>query len=149
MAPRQCSIANALAVVGERWSLLALREVFFGVHRFDQIVRNTGASRDILTARLRKLVETGLLERRRYEDHPPRYEYLLTDAGRALHGVLLTLMEWGDRYVTEGEPPTVWRHSCGQELHPQTVCAHCGEPVRTQDVELVRRDEPSGATSGR
>ncbi|GAA5173414.1 helix-turn-helix domain-containing protein [Pseudonocardia eucalypti] len=134
---RECSIANALAVVGERWSLLALREVFFGVRRFDAIARNTGASRDILAARLRSLVEAGLLRRERYEEHPPRHEYVLTEAGRSLHTVLLTLMDWGDRYVTEGAPPTAWRHSCGAELHPRTVCDSCGEPVRLGDSTLV------------
>jgi DNA-binding HxlR family transcriptional regulator len=135
---RECSIANALAVVGERWSLLALREVFFGVRRFDQIARNTGASRDILTARLRKLVETGLLEKRQYEERPPRYEYVLTEQGQALHGVLLNLMAWGDRYVTEGPPPTVWKHECGEVLEPETVCARCGERVETGGMTAVR-----------
>jgi DNA-binding HxlR family transcriptional regulator len=112
--------------------------VFFGARRFDQIVRNTGASRDILTARLRKLVETGILEKRLYEEHPPRYEYVLTGAGHALNDVLLNLMAWGDEYVTQGPPPTVWRHSCGEELAPETVCAHCHEPVRETDMTLVR-----------
>ncbi|MEV4397480.1 helix-turn-helix domain-containing protein [Nonomuraea sp. NPDC049607] len=140
--PRQCSIANALAVVGERWSLLAMREIMLGVRRFDQIARNTGASRDILTARLRKLVEVGLLERVPYERHPPRHEYVLTDAGQALHTVLLALMDWGDRYVTEGEPPTVWRHSCGEPLEPLTVCASCREPVRPQELTVIRVDQP-------
>lgn len=134
---RDCSIANALEVVGERWSLLALREVFFGVHRFDQIVRNTGASRDILTTRLRKLVDAGVLERKQYEVHPPRYDYVLTDAGRALNSVLTSLMAWGDRYVTEGDPPTVWRHECGEVLVAQTVCTHCHQPLRTGSTELV------------
>ena len=138
MAARSCSIANALEVVGERWSLLALREVLLGNHRFDQIVQQTGASRDILTTRLRKLVEVGLLVRRQYELHPPRYEYLPTDAGKNLHTVLLTLMEWGDRHVTEGPPPTVLRHSCGEDLHPEVVCAHCHEPVELGDSRAVR-----------
>jgi DNA-binding HxlR family transcriptional regulator len=134
---RDCSIANALAVVGERWSLLALREVYFGVRRFDAIQRNTGASRDILAARLRTLVEAGVLEKVRYEEHPPRYEYVPTEAGKQLHTVLLTLMQWGDRFVTEGDPPTVWRHSCGADLSTRMVCEHCGEPVRYGDQELV------------
>ncbi|HWE92266.1 MAG TPA: helix-turn-helix domain-containing protein [Pseudonocardiaceae bacterium] len=138
--PRDCSIANALSVIGERWSLLALREIFFGVRRFDQIARNTGASRDILAARLRKLVDAGLLEKRQYEEHPPRHEYVLTESGRALHTVLITLMDWGDRYVTEGEPPTVWGHDCGAVLHPATVCAHCGKPIRTSDMHVIRLD---------
>lgn len=127
---RDCSVANALAVVGERWSLLALREVMFGVRRFDQIARNTGASRDILTARLRSLEAAGVLQRRQYETRPPRYEYVLTEAGRALHTVLLTLMQWGDRYVTEGDPPTVWEHECGAVLRAKLVCDHCGEEIR-------------------
>ncbi|MDT7610524.1 MAG: hypothetical protein QOC67_6254, partial [Pseudonocardiales bacterium] len=127
---RECSIADALAVIGERWSLLALREVFFGVRRFDQIQRNTGASRDILATRLRTLVGAGVLEKVQYEQHPPRYEYVLTDAGRDLQAVLTTVREWGERHVTEGEPPTVWRHSCGAELATRTVCVHCGEELR-------------------
>ncbi|CRK61402.1 Transcriptional regulator, HxlR family [Alloactinosynnema sp. L-07] len=140
MPPRACSIANALQVIGERWSLLALREIFFGVRRFDQIATNTGASRDILATRLRTLVEAGLLEKQRYNAHPPRYEYVLTDVGMALHTVLLTLMSWGDHHVTQGEPPTVWRHSCGAELTPRTVCASCGDEVHAPDLTLVRAD---------
>jgi DNA-binding HxlR family transcriptional regulator len=134
---RECSIANALAVIGERWSLLALREVFFGVRRFDQIQRNTGASRDILAARLRTLVEHGVLRKVQYEQHPPRYEYVLTEAGQDLQSVLQALMQWGDRHVTQGEPPTVWRHSCGAELATKSVCAHCDEELRPGSLTLV------------
>lgn len=135
---RDCSVANALSVIGERWSLLALREVMLGVRRFDQIARNTGASRDILTTRLRHLEAGGVLARRQYETRPPRYEYVLTEAGEALHTVLLSLMAWGDRFVTEGEPPTVWEHRCGAQLHPKLVCEHCGEEIRTDDITPVR-----------
>jgi DNA-binding HxlR family transcriptional regulator len=135
---RECSIANALAVVGERWSLLALREIMLGERRFDQIARNTGASRDILAARLRKLVDCGVLERCQYETHPPRYEYVPTEAGLALQPILLGLAQWGDCYVTDGPPPTVWEHDCGAELRPQTVCAHCGQPVRPGTARTVR-----------
>ena len=135
---RKCSRANALAVVGERWSLLALREVFLGVRKFDQIVQNTGASRDILAARLRKLVAAGVLEKQQYEVHPPRYEYVLTESGRALEPVLLSLMDWGDRYVTEGEPPTVWEHDCGAVLEPRMACAACGKPVESGQLQAIR-----------
>ncbi|MFC9999567.1 winged helix-turn-helix transcriptional regulator [Nocardia sp. NPDC127526] len=135
---RACSIANALEVVGERWSLLAVREIMLGVNRFDQIARNTGASRDILTTRLRKLEEVGLLERKPYQEHPPRYEYVLSESGQALHWVLLNLMNWGDRYVTEGAPPLVFEHDCGAVLEPVTVCAHCREPVRPTSLRQVR-----------
>jgi DNA-binding HxlR family transcriptional regulator len=134
MAPRSCSIANALEVVGERWSLLALREVFLGVTRFDQIAANTGASRDVLTVRLKKLVAAGVLEKHQYSEHPPRYEYVLTDSGRALHNVMLMLKEWGDTYVTEGPLPLVWEHSCGTVLEPRVVCAACGEEATSESL---------------
>jgi DNA-binding HxlR family transcriptional regulator len=143
MAPRSCSVANALEVVGERWSLLALREVFSGNTRFDQIAANTGASRDVLAARLKKLVAAGVLEKRQYSDHPPRHEYLLTDAGRALRNVLLMLKEWGDEYVTKGPLPLVYEHSCGHVLEPRVVCAHCGEEAT---LESLSRASSSAAS---
>ncbi|MFG3024971.1 winged helix-turn-helix transcriptional regulator [Streptomyces sp. NPDC048254] len=129
---RECSIADALSVVGERWSLLAMREILLGVRRFDLIVHATGASRDILTSRLRKLVERGVLERVQYEQSPPRYEYVPTEAGRALGPILLSLMEWGDRYVRQGSAPTAFACECGSELHPVTVCGECGAPVSAE-----------------
>jgi DNA-binding HxlR family transcriptional regulator len=138
---RDCSIANALSVIGERWSLLALREVMFGVRRFDQIARNTGASRDILTTRLRHLEAAGVLERRQYQSRPPRYEYVPTESGRHLHTVLLALMDWGDTYVTAGRAPTVWQHTCGAELHSRMVCEHCGAEVDSADLTFVRLGE--------
>lgn len=135
---RECSIANALGVVGERWTLLALREITLGFRRFDQIAANTGASRDILAARLRRLVDAGVLERVQYEERPPRFEYALTESGRALQPILAGLMEWGDRYVTEGPPPTVWEHACGAELRTRSVCAHCGGEVRPDELRTLR-----------
>lgn len=135
---RECSIANALAVIGERWTLLALREIVLGSNRFDQIVRNTGASRDILATRLRKLVEAGVLDKQQYESHPPRYEYVLTEAGRALRPILHGLMEWGDRYVTPGRAPAELEHACGAALQVEPVCAHCGQPVDFDDIRVRR-----------
>ncbi|MBM9506535.1 winged helix-turn-helix transcriptional regulator [Actinacidiphila acididurans] len=99
-APRVCSIADALEVVGERWSLLVLRELGFGVHRFKDFQVNTGAPRETLALRLRKLEEAGVIERRRYSDRPPRDEYVLTAVGRDLFPVLTALREWGERHVT-------------------------------------------------
>ncbi|WP_067483367.1 winged helix-turn-helix transcriptional regulator [Actinomadura hibisca] len=128
--PRACSIADTLDIVGERWTLLAVREIFHGVRRFDGIARNTGASRDILTTRLRKLEEAGIVRRERYQDRPVRHEYHLTPAGRELGDVLLTLMAWGDRHLNAGDPPVRWRHSCGEVLEPAVVCAHCGGPAQ-------------------
>jgi DNA-binding HxlR family transcriptional regulator len=138
MTARDCSIANALAVIGERWSLLVLREAMLGERRFDRFVRNTGASRDILAARLRTLVAAGVLRRAQYSDHPPRYEYVLTESGQALRPVLMALMEWGNQYVTEGEPPTLYEHDCGEIFHPAMVCATCGGPVANENLRTVR-----------
>ena len=98
--PRDCPITHALAEVGERWSLLALREIHLGFTRFTDIRRNLGAPPQILTARLRRLEAEGIVERRRYSEHPPRDEYLLTDKGRALTPVLDALYIWGKEYAT-------------------------------------------------
>ena len=98
-APRVCSIADALDLVGERYSLLILREIGFGVHRFNDIRDNTGAPRETLAIRLRKLEEVGVISRRRYSEHPPRDEYLLTEAGEALMPVLRQLRGWGERFA--------------------------------------------------
>ncbi|MER8237238.1 winged helix-turn-helix transcriptional regulator [Streptomyces sp. NPDC101490] len=126
-APRPCSIADTLALVGEKYSLLVLREVSLGVHRFDRIARNTGAPRDILTSRLKRLVEAGVLEKVPYSEHPPRFEYRATPAGEELQPVLMTLMAWGDRHLNADDRPVVLEHRCGEELSPRVVCAHCGD----------------------
>jgi DNA-binding HxlR family transcriptional regulator len=97
---RVCSIADALDLVGDRWSLLVVCEVAFGVRRFTDIQRNTGAPRATLTARLRKLEEVGVLTRTRYSAHPRRFKYGLTEAGRALAPILRSLRRWGERFAT-------------------------------------------------
>ncbi|WP_030172970.1 winged helix-turn-helix transcriptional regulator [Spirillospora albida] len=129
VAPRECSVADTLQVVGERWTLLIIRELLYGVRRFDGIVRNTGAARDILTTRLRKLEEAGIVRREPYSEHPPRYEYHLTAKGRELSDVLTVLMKWGDRHLNTADPPVRWIHVCGERLDPVVVCAHCGRPA--------------------
>src|SRR3974377_2195560 len=104
--PRRCSIARTLDIVGEKWALLAIREVFLGNRRFDEMVHRTGAPRDTLAARLRTLTRAGILERRRYSEAPARFESPLPDAGRDLYPVIVTLMRWGDKYLAgEAGPP--------------------------------------------
>jgi DNA-binding HxlR family transcriptional regulator len=133
--PRPCSVARTLDIVGEKWALLAVREVFLGNRRFDEMVRRTGAPRDTLAARLRTLVSAGILERRQYCEHPARHEYRLTDAGRELYPVILTLMRWGDRHLAgDGGPPMVLEHHCGHRLVAEVVCQECGEPVSARDT---------------
>lgn len=129
---RPCSIASALELVGDRWSLLAVREILFGNHRFTDIVRNTGAPRDRLAARLKALVDAGVLERRAYQDSPPRSDYHLTRAGRELAPVLHSLLEWGDRWALDSPPVTVKHHD--HRLRARTVCVTCGERVHERDI---------------
>ena len=133
--PRICSIARALDIVGEKWALLAVREVFLGDRRFDEMVKRTGAPRDTLAARLRTLVNAGVLERRPYSEHPARFEYFLTKAGLDLYPVITTLRTWGDKYLAgEDGPPLVVEHRCDHELAARLVCEACGEPVNPRDT---------------
>uniref|UniRef100_A0AAU2K3U0 Helix-turn-helix transcriptional regulator n=1 Tax=Streptomyces sp. NBC_00049 TaxID=2903617 RepID=A0AAU2K3U0_9ACTN len=141
---RPCSAAAALQLVGERWALLAIREIFYGNRRFDQIVRNTGAPRDRLAARLRALEEAGVVERRAYSERPLRFEYHLTEAGRDLAPVLRALLTWGDRWAVD-TPPVAFRHRGGpgsgpgsehgsergseHDLDLTSTCRTCGEEV--------------------
>lgn len=136
---RDCSVANALSVIGERWSLLALREVMLGVRRFDQIARNTGASRDILTTRLRHLEAAGVLARRQYETRPPRYEYVLTDKGTDLCDLLLVMRRFGDRWLAGAAgPPVLYRHhTCGEIGTVELRCSHCGTPMRADNIDVL------------
>jgi DNA-binding HxlR family transcriptional regulator len=147
--PRPCSIARTLDIVGEKWALLAVREVFLGNRRFDEMVHRTGAPRDTLAARLRTLVGAGILERRRYHEHPARFEYHLTDAGRDLYPVIVTLMRWGDQHLAgDNGPPLLLEHHCGHQLTAQVVCQACGEPLNARDTHpvgaslLIRRRLP-------
>jgi DNA-binding HxlR family transcriptional regulator len=133
--PRDCSIARTLDVVGEKWALLVVREVFLGNRRFDEMVRRTGAPRDTLTARLRTLVDSGVLRRRQYSDHPQRFEYHLTAAGRDLYPVILTLLRWGDEHLAGPDgPPLILDHHCGHRLVAEVSCQACGEVVDPADT---------------
>ncbi len=133
--PRICSIARTLEVVGEKWALLVVREVFLGNRRFDEMVRRTGAPRDTLTARLRSLVDAGILQRRQYSDHPQRFEYHLTAAGHDLYPVILTLLRWGDEHLAGPQgPPLVLEHHCGHRLTSEVTCRACGEVVVPADT---------------
>jgi DNA-binding HxlR family transcriptional regulator len=131
-----CSIARTLEVVGERWTLLVLRDVLQGSRRFDDLVRSLGVARNVLSDRLDRLVEHGLLERRRYQDRPPRFEYHPTAKGSELLVVLLGLMHWGDRHLAgEAGPPRLVEHAdCGGAVVEQLVCADCGRTVAPDQV---------------
>ncbi|WNI14768.1 winged helix-turn-helix transcriptional regulator [Actinacidiphila sp. ITFR-21] len=137
VAVRPCSVAVALEIRGERWSLLALRELAYGVHRFSRIAGCTGASRDILADRLRKLEEAGVVERRPYSEHPPRHEYHLTQAGQELFPVMQGLRAWGDKWAVDS-PAVVFRHTCGEPLEVDLRCGHCGEPAARESLTPTR-----------
>ena len=133
-----CSIAQCLEVVGEWWSLLIVRDAFMGVTRFDDFQRRLGISRNVLNQRLARLVETGVLVKVAYSDHPPRHDYRLSDKGRDLWPVLSTMRQWGDRYAAPDGPPLQLIHAgCGHVSEARMVCSHCGEDVGPRDVRAV------------
>ena len=132
-----CSVGHALDAIGDRWTMLVIREAFFGVRRFEQMQRNLGIARNILTDRLQKLVGHGILERRRYQERPERFEYRLTRKGLDLYPALVTLMSWGDAYMSdEGAPITLVHKACGHDADPVLACAHCGEALDARDVRV-------------
>lgn len=129
-ADLDCSIARTLEVIGERWSLLIVRDAFYGVRRFDDFRRDLGIARNVLTDRLHTLVAQGVFERRQYEDRPPRHEYVLTPKGRDLLPVVLTMMRWGDRWESDGDRPVTLTHtSCGSETTPYVACSACDREI--------------------
>src|SRR5688572_32775071 len=135
LAAMDCSVARTLDVIGDKWSLLILRDAFYGVRRFDDFRLDLGVARNILTDRLNKLVGNGVLERVRYEERPPRYEYRLTPKGRDLLPVLLVMMHWGDKWEAEGRVPTALTHTrCGHEVHARATCSACDEELRLGEL---------------
>jgi len=133
-----CSIARSLAVAGEPWTPLVIRDVYIGINRFADLQRDLGISRKVLAERLRHLVDAGMLERRRYSERPPRDEYELTEMGREFMDVLMAMVRWGDRWTAgEAGPPVLYRHrACGKIAQVEPVCSECGEPMRSGDVEV-------------
>jgi len=138
---RPCSAAAALHVVGDRWSLLVVRELIFGNHRFDQLARATGAPRDRLAARLASLVDAGVVAKHQYSERPPRFEYHLTEAGWDLVPVLRALRAWGDKWAVD-EPPVAFYGACGHELGSaggSGTCPECGAVVEPRAVRAEMR----------
>jgi DNA-binding HxlR family transcriptional regulator len=133
-----CSIARALEVLGERWTLLLVRDALNGLTRFEEFQQSLGVARNVLTDRLKRLVDAGVLERIRYQERPERYRYELTAMGRELGVPILSLMHWGDRHLAGPPgPPRLSRHrGCGGDLHAQLVCDRCQAAVPPPEVEL-------------
>lgn len=141
-----CSIARATDLFGDAWTALIMRDVLTGVTRFDDLAQDLGISRKVLAARLARLVEEGVLVRRRYQERPPREDYRATEKGRELYPVLLALMNWGDRWYADpaGPPATIHHLGCGADTTPVTACAHCGEPLTVDNT--VQLPGPGGRT---
>jgi DNA-binding HxlR family transcriptional regulator len=131
-----CSVARALAIVGDRWSVLLLRDALLGARRFDDFQASLGISPAMLTRRLRKLVDEGMLEPVAYQDRPTRYEYRLTEMGRDFHRVIVVMMAWGDRWLAGEDAPPIElvHHDCGQVTRASVVCGECGEALSARSV---------------
>ena len=133
-----CSIAQCLEIVGEWWSLLILRDALLGISRFDQFHERLGISRNVLNERLATLVDAGVLEKVAYSEHPPRYDYHLTDKGRDLWPVLTALRQWGDKHAApDGPPIQVVHRTCGHVFEMVPTCSACGERVSVRDVRAI------------
>jgi DNA-binding HxlR family transcriptional regulator len=131
-----CSIAASLEVIGERWSLLIVRDVFNGNRRFGEIQTSLGVARNVLSARLQRLLEEDILERRQYQDSPARSEYFLTEKGLDLWPTLIALLNWGDRYSpnADGPPKTIHHKVCGGPVSDRGVCEECGQVLHARDA---------------
>jgi DNA-binding HxlR family transcriptional regulator len=137
LADQPCSVARTVAVIGDRWTLMILRDCFLGVRRFEDFQARLGISRTITAERLKALVDEGVLKKIPYQDRPLRYEYRLTDKGLDLYPVMMAVVNFGDRhYAGEAGPPLLHRHkTCGCDFQPVMTCSECREPLTAREVE--------------
>ena len=141
-----CSLARSLAIIGDNWTLLVLRDCFLGVRRFDDFQQRLGVTRHVLSDRLRKLADGGVLEKVAYQERPLRHESRLTPMGRDLYPVIAHLAQWGDKYLAgDAGPPLVRVHrQCGEPLEAKLQCGHCGDSVEAQDIRLEENPHWAG-----
>jgi DNA-binding HxlR family transcriptional regulator len=134
-----CSVARTLEIVGERWTLLIVRDALLGLRRFEDFQESLGVARNVLADRLRRLVEHGILERVRYQERPERFEYQLTERGRELNTAVLALMHWGDRHLAdpEGLPRLTEHAGCGGSVVEKHVCSRCGRVLEAGEVAVL------------
>lgn len=141
------TIERTLTLVGDRWSILVLRAAFRGIRRFDDFCSDLGIARPILTARLRKLVDAGLMTKEPYQQHPPRYEYKLTPTGAALSPAIVALVRWGDEHLSTAQPTTKLVHApCGTELEQGFWCHSCATTFGPSAIRGVPATQPTGPT---
>jgi DNA-binding HxlR family transcriptional regulator len=137
---QRCSVARSLELIGERWSILVIREVFHGRRRFSDMQRTLGVARNVLAARLQRLVDEDILERRPYSEHPQRHEYFLTEKGLDLWPVMVALMHWGDKHLPlPGGPPVriVHKGDCGGAVNDRRICERCGKALEVREARAV------------
>ncbi|GLK91474.1 winged helix-turn-helix transcriptional regulator [Pseudomonas turukhanskensis] len=146
LGDQPCSLSRTLSVVGDRWTLLVLRECFMGVRRFDDFEKRMGITRHVLAERLKRLTEHGVLMKSAYQQRPVREEYRLTEKGHDLYPAILALVNWGDRHMSDdiGQPIRHVHKACGHEVHGVMVCSDCGEPLRARDMSLREAPELEG-----
>jgi DNA-binding HxlR family transcriptional regulator len=137
---RPCSVARTLSIIGERWTLLIIRDCFYGVAQFNQFQHRLGLPRHVLSNRLAKLVEAGILERHLYHTRPKRYEYRLSPKGKELYPILMTMVSWGDKWVSNelGAPMEYIHQPCGHSMHGIVHCSECGEEIHADSVSPRR-----------
>ena len=142
-----CSIARTLSVVGDRWTMLIVRDVFLGIRRFESIQQDLGLTPHRLSDRLRKLVRDGVLRRVAYEKRPPRFEYRLTEKGIDLYPLIVAMIEWGDRWMAAGQgaPVELVHRPCGHSIKPQLICPDCKSKIEARDMSA----RPGPALKGR
>tara|TARA_R110002124_G_scaffold284909_1_gene462796 strand:+ start:364 stop:828 length:465 start_codon:yes stop_codon:yes gene_type:complete len=134
-----CSVARTLAVVGDRWTLMVLRECFLGTRRFDEFEQRLGIARHVLADRLKKLTEANVLTKVAYQERPRREEYRLTDVGRDLYPVMVTLAQWGDKHLAgpEGVPLIRTHDTCGHVTTGILRCSECSEELTARNVSVT------------
>ena len=148
---QECSIARALAVVGDGWMLVILRDCFRGRRRFSEFEASTGAQATVVSDRLKRMVDIGILKRVEYQQYPSRHEYRLTQKGRDLYPALLMLSRWGDAYLDDGAgPPVEYIHTdCDHAADPRVSCGHCGDEIDVRSLQARHRsdsaEQPSNA----
>lgn len=134
-----CSIARTLSVIGDRWTMLILRNAFLGARRFESFQQNLGVTRHVLSERLKRLVEHDILEKRPYTDRQERFEYCLTEKGLALYPVLMSMATWADQWMDEGlgRPVQFIHKTCGHSIQPHLVCNECGDAIHAKDIKAI------------
>ncbi|HEX6582885.1 MAG TPA: helix-turn-helix domain-containing protein [Thermoleophilaceae bacterium] len=141
-----CSVARALEAIGDRWTMLVIRDAFHGVSRFDDFQQRLGIARNVLTDRLNRLTDEGILVKHPYQERPERFEYRLTEKGLDLFPVLMSLMKWGDRHApdADGPPLVVVHRDCGGEIDARLRCARCGESITALNAEALQPAPSAG-----